>query len=297
MLCVFYLFLRGDKLGIITIKCENCGKEFQDYKSNHRRFCCVDCKNNYQSKQCDYYKVKKCKGCGKEFRPKENRTQFCGFDCYYNYIRRNSYTKVPRKCKYCGNTFYQNHYKQQFCSKDCAYKWYSEFKQTEEQIQLQTDKVLNAICNGHIKKAYTKPHVIIDELLDSVNINHIDEYNIKYYSVDIYLPDNNLMIEIMGDYWHTNPTTKYKECKSIPQQKTVTRDKRKHTYVQRYYGIEILYLWENDINNNIELCNALINLYINEDGILKDYNSYNYELINNEIKLKDDIVQPMFLCG
>lgn len=284
-------------MGKITIKCENCGKKFIDYESNHRRFCCMECKNEYQSRVCDDHKIKKCIGCGKTFRPKENRTQFCSLDCYCNYIRENSYTKVARKCKWCGKEFYPNHYKKQFCSKECGYKWYSEYKKTDEQIQLQTEKVLKTIEDGRMKQSFTKPHLIIDKILEKLGVERVDEYNIKYYSVDIYLPESNLMIEVMGDYWHSNPISKYKECKSVPQQKTKNRDKRKHTYVRNQYGIEILYLWESDIEYETDMCEELIKLYIKNNGILDDYNSYNYILKHEGLALKENIVQPLFLIN
>lgn len=284
-------------MGKIKVVCKNCGKEFEDYKSNHRMFCCKECTHEYMRNEANKRKLRKCKNCGIEFSPRLNRTKFCSLECCYEYAREHSYTKVARVCRWCGKEFYPNHYTRKFCSKECGYKWYSEFKQTEEQKQLQTDKVLNLMSSGRTKKAFTKPHVIIDNLLDSLNINRIDEYNIKYYSIDIYLPDSNLMIEIMGDYWHTNPTTKYKECKSQPQKDTVHRDKRKHTYTANQYGIEILYLWESDIYNKIDLCAKLIDRYITNDGVLEDYNSFNYTINNGELVLQDDIVEPLFLCS
>lgn len=282
-------------MGRITIKCENCGKKFIDYESNHRRFCCMDCKNEYQSKVCDDHKIKKCIGCGKTFRPKENRTQFCSLDCYFNYIRENSYTKVARTCKWCGKEFYPNHHKKQYCSKECVYEWYSEYKNTDEQKMLQSEKTIRALCNGQMKSTLTAPHVAVNKLLDDNGIEYINEYNIKYYAIDVYLPESQLMIEVMGDYWHSNPTTKHKEPKSISQQQTVYRDKRKHTYVQNQYGIEILYLWEYDIKNDIEKCKELIEIYIENSGILEDYNSYNYEYIQGVLSLRQEIIQPLFM--
>lgn len=284
-------------MGKITVKCENCGKKFIDYESNHRRFCCMDCKNEYQSKVCDDHKIKKCIGCGKTFRPKENRTKFCSLDCYFDYIRENSYTKVARKCKWCGKEFYPNHHKKQFCSKECGYKWYSEYKNTEEQKKLQSEKTIHALCNGQMKSTLTIPHVTINELLESNGIEYVNEYSIKYYAIDIYLVESRLMIEVMGDYWHSNPITKYKEPKSVPQQQTIHRDKRKHTYVCNQYGIEILYLWEDDIKHNIEKCNKLIEKYIDNNGILEDYNSFNYEYVQGELLLKQELTMPLFLKG
>lgn len=50
-----------------------------------------------------------------------------------------------------------------------------------------------------------------------------------------------------------------------------------------------------DINQNINLCWNLIQEYIRNDGLLKNYNSYNYELIDNLLVLKDEIILPYFI--
>lgn len=80
----------------------------------------------------------------------------------------------------------------------------------------------------------------------------------------------------MGDYFHGNPKKYMQDNLNSMQLKDRKRDKSKHTYIKRYYNIEILYLWEDDINNNIQLCQNLILKYINNKGILEKYNSYEY---------------------
>ena len=56
--------------------------------------------------------------------------------------------------------------------------------------------------------------------------------------------------------------------------------------------IEILYLWENDIYNNINLCRKIIEEYINNNGVLINYHSFNYSIKNNKIMLNDNIIIP-----
>ena len=80
----------------------------------------------------------------------------------------------------------------------------------------------------------------------------------------------------MGDYFHGNPLKYKKEDLNKMQLKNIRKDKSKHTYLKRYYDIEILYLWEEDINNNIKLCKKMVYEYIKNNGILKEYNSYKY---------------------
>lgn len=72
----------------------------------------------------------------------------------------------------------------------------------------------------------------------------------------------------------------------------IPKDKSKHSYIKNNYNIEILYLWESDIIDNPELCKMLIKQYINSDGILENYNSFNYSNVGENILLKENIIIP-----
>jgi G:T-mismatch repair DNA endonuclease (very short patch repair protein) len=130
----------------------------------------------------------------------------------------------------------------------------------------------------------SKPQQIINNVLDDLGINYISEYDCNYYLVDQYLTDYNLMIEVQGDYWHCSPLLSNRSNTSGIK-KNKTKDKRKHTYIKNQYGIEILYLWETDINENLKLCIELIKTYIKNNGVLENYHSFNYILDNGDLKL------------
>ena len=55
-----------------------------------------------------------------------------------------------------------------------------------------------------------------------------------------------------------------------------------------------MYLWEYDIVHNTKLCEELIKLYIDNNGVLDDYNSFNYSYID-QLKLNTDIIYPYFI--
>jgi hypothetical protein len=132
----------------------------------------------------------------------------------------------------------------------------------------------------------TKPQLIINNLLDDMGINNEKEYDCKYYLVDNYLIDYDLMIEVMGNFFHCSPVMNLENSRKV---KIIGKDKAKHTYIKRYKNIEILYLWEKDINENIDLCKTLIEEYIKNNGVLENYHSYNYYLENGELKLIDNL--------
>lgn len=139
----------------------------------------------------------------------------------------------------------------------------------------------------------SKPQQMINDLLDEMDIKYIGEYDCKYYLIDQYLTDYNLMIEVQGDFWHCSPLLSNKSNTSGIKNNKL-KDKRKHSYIKNNYNIEVLYLWETDVNENIELCKKLIELYIRNNGKLKNYHSFNYVLNdNNEI----EIIKEKYVVG
>lgn len=101
-----------------------------------------------------------------------------------------------------------------------------------------------------------------------MNIKYINEKTFKYYSVDNYLVDYNLIIEIMGDYFHANPILydNYDNLNEM-QKKDIIRDKRKNTYIKKY---------------------------IENSGKLDDYNSFNFLFYDDTLALKSNIINPYF---
>jgi G:T-mismatch repair DNA endonuclease (very short patch repair protein) len=245
---------------------------------------------------------------------------FCSSECYWNYKKEYepkgeehpSYKRIMSNCTNCGceislipceysrtNKNGDNH---NFCSQECYWEFRKKYyvgennplfgkEKTEEQRQqlsvIATLKYTNGVFNRQ-----TKPQKIVNSILDKLNINYINEYNCKYYSIDNYLNEVNLMIEVMGDYFHAHPitTTNINEM----QLKNITKDKKKNTYIKKYYNIDVLYLWESDINNNLDLIENLVLLYTSNKGKLKDYNSYNYKINNDKIQILDDCIIPFY---
>ena len=133
--------------------------------------------------------------------------------------------------------------------------------------------------------------MIVNELLDKLLVSYERERAYKYYAVDNYLIDFDLIIEVQGDYWHANPIVFYSKLNDI-QYDRILKDKRKHTYIKNQYGIEVLYLWENDIINRPEVCGKLIQLYVENRGILSNYHSFNYGIQGKDLVLNDNIIVP-----
>ena len=296
--------VKGDLSGIF-VNCDNCGKEVYFTKSRYNRaknhFCSTKCQKEFNHKLL--FEDRKCEICGKEFHCSKKSTQrFCSIQCQKEWQKSRVGDLNPRfegihlKCDNCNKDILVKKwelkkFKHHFCSDDCRRIWYANiFSQSDYWKETSRKRAVNILKNNKTT-TLTKPQIMINELLDKMKINYINEKGYDYYSVDNYLNDYDLIIEVMGDYWHGSPIKYSLDKLNKVQRKAIRRDKAKHTYIKQYYNIEILYLWESDIYNNIDVCMKLINLYIKNNGVLENYNSFNYYINDNDLILKNSITK------
>ena len=262
-----------------------------------------------------------CRECGEELvvRPSQYKKQkyfHCERHIKHKPSGKNSpfYKQIEIQCTNCGdlyfvipydynkiNKFGDNH---NFCCQQCYWEYRSKYyvddkhpmfgiSQSQENKDKQSERVAKMIASGAMPQTLTKPHRKINSLLESHKICFENEHLAKYHSIDIFLSEYNLMIEIMGNYWHAHPLKYNINQLTKQQRKSIKQDKSKHTYVKKYDNVEILYLWEKDINENIDLCWLLIKKYMENDGILNNYHSFNYHLDQNILMLNDILVTPL----
>jgi G:T-mismatch repair DNA endonuclease (very short patch repair protein) len=246
--------------------CKECGKEFSQIHKRHY-FCCDKCKTVHGIKHVITKEVF-CSFCNKSLkRPRslKNKNYFCDRICEGSF-RENEANDV-RTCRYCKKEFTcKKHDRLVFCSKSCQ-------------------------INGFNKGA-TKPHLDVMKFLDDCKIRFEIEKPVKRYSVDVYLLESDINIEVMGQYWHCDHRI-YEEPKSEMHLYAIKKDKKKSGYFRKN-NMPVLYLWEIDINNNFDVCKMLIMEFIKSCGILNNCHSMNYEINNEELILKDKILVPHF---
>ncbi|PKR82605.1 hypothetical protein [Heyndrickxia camelliae] len=297
----------------ISVICDFCSSHYNLKNSiavsREHHFCDRNCYNSYRriNGSPNNTRVKlDCFNCGKEIEVKKYRydavlngeQEFitCSRQCQNELIGKNNRGKnnrnykgnVKKTCEVCGEGFEvaQNRKdKARFCSKEC-------------QIKFLNSEPVNHVrwVSFNKNKTNTKPQRIVNEMLEQLNIAYENEHICTYYAIDNYLSSHNLMIEVMGDYWHSSHLrfpniSEFKEMNF----KNMKKDKQKHTFIRNQYGVEILYLWESDIVNNAELVISLIKEYVSSNGKLRDYHSFNYTLIKNKLMLNNDVIVPYFL--
>lgn len=259
--------------------CSQCGnpvdrtlKQYIDNK-NKRFFCNVKCKSKYSENKIDI----KCDNCGKtisvtpwEMKKRNqngNSNHFCSQDCYWEY----------RGKHYIGENAPM--YKHQY---------------TIEQY----NNVVGAVtANAKLANRNTSIQLMVNDILNSMNIEYVREYSIGYYFADNFLKTYNLVIEVMGDYWHGNPL-KFNEKRyglNHIQSNTILKDKQKKTYLLNKCDIPILYLWESDIKSDSGKMIQLISKFISSNGMFDYsylYHSFNYVMIDDNLIVNDFIITP-----
>lgn len=276
-----------------VVNCHTCGDSFYLAKyrieSQDKYFCSNSCRLVWTKTdefkvamsvfKRDQNKIKNfCVLCNKETYKYPSAIRgdvvLCSSECRNEYLKLHNPNptkeKVEVSCYTCKKIKYVhesvfNKNKYFFCSHDC-------YQQRRMEI-------------SDFKNTGTSIHVKINNLLDSMRINYKNEKGFGYYSMDIYLPDYHLGIEIMGDYWHASPV-RYNCIEDLNdiQTKNIKKDSRKRKYIENKYNTKILYLWEKDINKNLFLCERLISLFIDNPSNLEDYNSYNYRIVDGCLK-------------
>lgn len=201
------------------------------------------------------------------------------------------------KCDYCGKLHAVGGYRianqeRHFCSKTCRIEWYANIWSQQDSWREESRKRAASLLKENGKVTLTKPQRIINSMLDGMGVKYENEKTFVYYAVDNYLIDENLVVEVMGDFWHGNPN-KYAPNKLRDIQiRNIPRDKAKHTYISKHHNIEILYLWEADIYKSPDLCKALIRQYIGTGGDLINYHSFNYHVEDGKLKLNNNLIIP-----
>ncbi len=287
---VIYLIKKlklGNKKLLIHTNCANCNKEMDVvlsvYENNKNTFCCTEC----------YYEFKKANSVSGKMNKQYNRIETTCTNCGKNI------EVIPFDYNL-KNSFGDNH---NFCSQKCYWEFRRKYYVGEKSSTYNrtvTDEERNRMRKTVLKtlqksdRLNSKIQLTTNFLLDKNNIKYEREHPIEFYSIDNYLTESKLMIEVMGDYWHVSPLRygKDKYMLNDIQYKGIRHDKQKHTYILNHFGVEILYLWEKDIETYPEKCEALILKYINNNGVLDDYNSFNYSFSDNNLVLNSQIIIP-----
>jgi G:T-mismatch repair DNA endonuclease (very short patch repair protein) len=147
-----------------------------------------------------------------------------------------------------------------------------EVKQKSKETLYQKYGVFNPVelpCHTKNNGRFSKPHKKISDFLHTRAIEHEndkpglfrkfnDDLKRVYSPIpDIFIPDKNIVIEIFGDRWHMNPQI-YHESDIVvffdgphTAAEVWAGEKIRNNHI-RYFGVDIIIIWEYDIKHNLE---------------------------------------------
>lgn len=201
--------------------CKICEKEFSYPQSRPTDYCSKKCSN--ASKQV----TKVCPVCNKEFtvaRSNADRYNVCSIAC-------KTKNTVYKLCKRCGKTFSDSgRNDRSYCSEICRRppiiitclvcgKNFRVVPALEHQ----------KFCSPRCYRRYTgetEPEKNVRLCLENMSIRYIQEHSFPgwRYSVDFFLPDIDVVIEVDSLYWHNKESVRERDAR-----KTAWIKSRGHT--------------------------------------------------------------------
>lgn len=275
-------------------KCIHCDKEFNDY-SQVRKHISKQHKIHSSETYVVYflkgnYPTCKC-GCGEKVRWKAGKFRdFINghnsngktnpmYGKHHTEEVKKSISKL-RKEKFANGTYrvWQNENTQETRDRNALIG----FKSRKENNPERAKKISNALkgipkSKEHIEKMKlgreeywrnrcfnkeTKIETIFKQLLTSMDIEYEFQYRFGGYLFDFFIPSDNLLIEVDGDFYHSNPL--YYEEPKFETQLLVRANDIKKNKVAKDSNMKLLRFWETDINDNIEQVSNILIENLNE---------------------------------
>lgn len=117
-------------------------------------------------------------------------------------------------------------------------------------------------------RSETAPERAVKEILEELGVLYKEQAIIGYYMVDFLLPDQAIVVQADGDFWHAHPD-KYKDKDLYDLQKTNRwRDSACNKYLRNKDYIVIRF-WESDLENNRDDCKHELVSYIGDEHVGK----------------------------
>ncbi|PYE51651.1 hypothetical protein HUB98_06415 [Paenibacillus barcinonensis] len=236
--------------------CLHCKNDFLT-KNEKIKFCSLGCSSLYRMVVVDL----NCDLCGTAIVRKPSMihdNNFCSVTCRSKWNSKTKKLHVKKECVICKNTYkVKNNQKDRnkCCSKKCLNIWISTvYSKTEE---AQQHLIKGGIKSTMLKNfSETKPEKAVREYLDSNHVTYETQKSMyDKFVVDFYLPKEKIVIEVLGDYWHANPTKYGKTDNLIPltpkQERQINKDKARKAYLETC-GHKVIMAWECDIYEDIK---------------------------------------------
>ncbi len=236
--------------------CENCGVVFQvkesDLKYGRGKCCSRNCvdenkKNTYKGTKNPMY--------GKHHTDEEkSRRRTFMKDMWENNTKyRDDFYKGQQRflerASKDGTWDRANEKREQFWLKKIGKKhnWNGKYGERQcDKTFVENNGITSIEYASNMLHTYrTSIEILTESILNENNIKNIPQYKYKGYSFDFYLPDENILIECDGDYWHGYG--KLDEDLDYNQLRSRNNDKIKNK-LAKSGNIKLLRFWEHEIH-------------------------------------------------
>lgn len=115
--------------------------------------------------------------------------------------------------------------------------------------------------NQLLSQNITLPELLFSEILDELGIEYEYQYLYKdRFHFDFLLKDIDTLVEVDGDYWHSNPKFFNEDELSNIQKKNKGFDTYKNMIINNDKKFNLIRFWEDDIKNNKDLIIQELNI-------------------------------------
>jgi very-short-patch-repair endonuclease len=143
----------------------------------------------------------------------------------------------------------QGHFVSEETKKKIGEKAKQRFIDRPELREAARDRRIKWFTEG-LHKRISKPEENMMVLLEQMNLRFNFQYVVSRRLFDFYLCDYNLILEVDGDWYHSNPV-KYPNPSSQTQKEVRLNDEHKNKLCEEA-GIRLVRYWESDINERPE---------------------------------------------
>ena len=227
-----------NKYKIRTITCAKCGKVDTKRRPDGQKYCSLECYRTSPRPSREKGQYKPCGTCGKPIwvvPSTEKKVNYCSIGCY----SADNSRKIEYVCKVCGKFFWWSpsrlksvKYTPKYCSIKCRNDC-PEWKR-------------NASIAANLKQQNSSKPTSLEiagcALLDLLDIKYETQVLIcDKFTVDVYIPSHNLVIQWDGDYWHG-----FGGAKDDRQRKRQQLDKSQDAYMKKA-GFKVIRFWEHEV--------------------------------------------------
>jgi len=126
----------------------------------------------------------------------------------------------------------------------------AKFNANPQLAKANKKKKIQKMANKMSSKM-TGPEITFSKMMKELGIEFEAQKVIENKIFDFYIPSKNMIVEVHGDYWHSNPIIyEEKELNNI-QIRNLRNDTFKDILAKgRGYNIEVV--WEYDLKNNYD---------------------------------------------